>query len=140
MATSTYSSASRKSGARVAIRVVIALVAISLLVFLAFDVWFYRAVRASLPQYDGTIAVSGLKQPVQVIRDAQGVPTIRAATLDDLFFAQGYVVAQERLWQMDMIRRFASGDLAAILGPDLVAVDREQRVLGLRQVAENAVV
>jgi penicillin amidase len=140
MATSTYSSASRKSGARVAIRVVIALVAISLLVFLAFDVWFYRAVRASLPQYDGTIAVSGLKQPVQVIRDAQGVPTIRAATLDDLFFAQGYVVAQERLWQMDMIRRFASGDLAAILGPDLVAVDREQRILGLRQVAENAVV
>jgi penicillin amidase len=140
MATSTYSSSSsRKSGARVAIRVVIALVAIGLLVFLAFDIWFYRAVRASLPQYDGTIAVSGLTQPVQVIRDAQGVPTIKAATLDDLFFAQGYIVAQERLWQMDMIRRFASGDLAAILGPDFVAVDREQRILGLRQVAEKAV-
>jgi penicillin amidase len=67
------------------------------------------------------------------------VPTITASTLDDLFFAQGYVIAQERLWQMDMTRRFASGDLAAILGPDFAKVDRDQRILGLRQVAEKTV-
>ncbi len=73
------------------------------------------------------------------MRDSLGVPTITAASLDDLFFAQGYVIAQERLWQMDMTRRFASGDLAAILGPDFVQVDREQRILGLRQIAEKSV-
>jgi penicillin G amidase len=130
---------SRRTNARVAIRVVVVLLALGLLVFLAFDVWFYRAVRAALPQVDGTVAVAGLSQPVTVTRDSLGVPTITAATLDDLFFAQGYVIAQERLWQMDMTRRFASGDLAAVLGPDFVAVDKEQRILGLHQAAERAV-
>jgi penicillin G amidase len=135
----TSVSTSRRSDARVAIRVVVALLALGLLVFLAFDVWFYRAVRAALPQVDGSVDVAGLSQPVTVTRDAQGVPTITASTLNDLFYAQGYVIAQERLWQMDMTRRFASGDLAAILGPDFVAVDKEQRILGLRQIAEKSV-
>ena len=121
-----------------AIRVVIGLLVLALIVFLGFDVWFYRAVQASLPQYDGSVALRGLSQPVTVAFDAHGVPTINASTLNDLFFAQGYLTAQERLWQMDMTRRFASGDLAVILGPDFVAVDREQRILGLRQVAERA--
>jgi penicillin amidase len=117
--------------------VIIALLALVLIAFLAFDVWFYRAVRAALPQEDGTIKVSGLTQPVMVTRDSLGIPTITAANLHDLLFAQGYVTAQERLWQMDMTRRFASGDLAVILGPDLVATDREQRILGLRPAAEK---
>src|ERR1019366_287629 len=68
-----------------------------------------------------------------------GVPNIAAANLPDLFFAQGYVTAQDRLWQMDMTRRYASGDLAVILGPDYVKFDREHRILGLRQVAEKTV-
>ena len=139
MNTTTVATSPRRSNASVAIRVVVALLALALLVFLAFDVWFYRAVRAALPQVDGTVVLAGLSQPVTVTRDWLGVPTITAATLDDLFFAQGYVIAQERLWQMDMTRRFASGDLAAILGPDFVEVDREQRILGLRQAAEKAV-
>ncbi len=139
MNTTTVSVSRRPSNARVAIRVVVALLTLALLVFLAFDVWFYRAVRAAMPQVDGTVAVAGLSQPVTITRDALGVPTITAATLDDLFFAQGYVIAQERLWQMDMTRRFASGDLAAVLGPDFVAVDKEQRILGLHQAAERAV-
>ena len=138
MATSTLSASPRVSNTRIAVRVVIALLVVALLVFLAFDVWFYRAVQASLPRHEGTVAFAGLKQPVTVAYDSLGVPTITASNRDDLFFAQGYVTAQERLWQMDTIRRFASGDLAAILGPDLVAVDREQRILGLRQVAERA--
>jgi penicillin amidase len=112
---------------------------VSLVVFLAFDIWFYRAVEAALPVVDGTVALAGLSHPVTVVRDEHGVPTITAATTHDLFFAQGYVVAQERLWQMDATRRFASGDLAEVLGPDLVSVDREQRILGLRQAAEKAV-
>ena len=73
-----------------------------------------------------------------VTYDSLGVPNIAAANLPDLFFAQGYVTAQDRLWQMDMTRRYASGDLAVILGPEYVKYDREQRILGLRQVAEKA--
>jgi penicillin amidase len=110
-----------------------------LIVFLAFDFWFYRAVRAALPQVDGTIRLSGLASPVVVTYDALGVPNISAANLPDLFFAQGYVTAQDRLWQMDMTRRYASGDLAAILGPEYLKLDREHRILGLRQVAEKNV-
>src|SRR3974390_278203 len=138
MATSTVSASGRTSKARVAVRVVVALLVLGLLVFLAFDVWFYRAVQASMPRYEGSVAMAGLSQTVTVAFDAHGVPTINASTLGDLFFAQGYLTAQERLWQMDMTRRFASGDLAAVLGPDPVAVDREQRILGLRQTAETA--
>src|SRR5271166_1788333 len=139
MATMSISAPARTSNARIALRVVIALLVLALIVFLAFDVWFYRAVRAALPQVDGTIQVAGLTQPVMVTRDSLGIPTITATNLNDLFFAQGYVTAQERLWQMDMTRRYASGDLAVILGPDFVSVDRGQRILGLRQTAEKVV-
>jgi penicillin amidase len=140
MSTTSLASPARTSDARIAIRIVIALLALALIVFLGFDVWFYRAVRAALPVEDGTIRLSGLSQPVTVTRDSLGIPAITAANLDDLFFAQGYVTAQERLWQMDMTRRFASGDLAMVLGPSFVRVDREQRILGLRQVAEKTAV
>ncbi len=97
----------------------------------------YHAAKAALPQVDGTLTLSGLRAPVTVVRDAHGVPTIRAASLDDLFFAQGYVAAQDRLWQMDMTRRYASGDLSVILGPELVKHDTEQRTLGMHQMAER---
>src|SRR5579863_8154778 len=126
----------RKS--RFIFRAVVAVLILLLVVFLAFDYWFYRAVRASLPQRDGTVRLTGLTAPVIVSYDNLGVPNISAANLTDLFFAQGYVTAQDRLWQMDMMRRFASGDLAVILGPEYVKYDREQRILGLRQVAQGS--
>src|ERR1700676_2377043 len=97
-------------------------------------VWFYAAAHSAMPKLDGTVQLKGLSAPVTVVRDGHGVPSITAATLDDLFFAQGYVTAQDRLWQMDMMRRYASGELAAALGGEYVKVDREQRVLGLREV------
>jgi penicillin amidase len=114
---------------------------LGLLVLAAFAivVWFYSMARSALPQLDGTLGVSGLGAPVTVTRDAHGVPTIAAATLADLFFAQGYVTAQDRLWQMDILRRFAAGDLAEIIGPDLLDHDRQQRILGLRVAARKAV-
>ncbi|HZQ92102.1 MAG TPA: penicillin acylase family protein [Terriglobales bacterium] len=99
--------------------------------------WFYATARRALPQLDGAVRVAGLHAPVTVVRDAQGVPHITASTADDLFFAQGYVTAQDRLWQMDMSRRYASGELAEILGPSLIQHDRQQRILGLRQAAER---
>ena len=72
-----------------------------------------------------------------VRRDAHGVPHIEAATQDDLFVAQGYVTAQDRLWQMDASRRAANGNLAEILGPRLVTNDKTQRVLQIRLTAQR---
>ncbi len=100
--------------------------------------WFHSAARGAMPKLDGTVRVMGLRSPVTVVRDEHGVPSITAQTMDDLFFAQGYVTAQDRLWQMDMMRRFGAGELAAALGPDYVKVDREQRTLGLREVARRS--
>ena len=92
----------------------------------------------SLPQVDGGLHVSGLSAPVSVLRDRHGVPHIRASTPEDLFFAQGYVTAQDRLWQMDMLRRHGAGELAEILGSRLIEHDRVQRYLQLRNTADNA--
>lgn len=105
----------------------------------AFFLWFQWAAHSALPRLDGTIALSGLKASVSVVRDEHGVPSITAQSLDDLFFAQGFVTAQDRLWQMDMLRRYAAGEMAAALGKDYVEIDRQQRVLGLREVAERSV-
>src|SRR5499427_9068333 len=99
----------------------------------------YYVAKSALPQLDGSLQVSGLSGPVTVVRDTHGVPTIEATNLEDLFFAQGYVTAQDRLWKMDVMRRFAGGELSEILGPALLAHDREQRILGLRAAARKTV-
>src|SRR6185437_15626715 len=88
--------------------------------FIAGRYWTRHALRDSLPQIDGTLSIAGLSAPVTIQRDAHGVPHIHAATLDDLIVAQGFVTAQDRLWQMDILRRHAAGELAEILGPALV--------------------
>ena len=98
-----------------------------------------RRCSCSLPQLDGTVSVAGLSTPVQVVRDQQGVPHIRAHNLDDLFFAQGYVTAQDRLWQMDLSRRYAAGELSEVFGSAALSHDRQQRILGFRHLAENSV-
>jgi penicillin amidase len=98
----------------------------------------YFVARAALPQLDGTLRVKGLSAAVKVTRDGHGVPAIEAATLEDLFFAQGFVTAQDRLWQMDIMRRFAGGELSEILGEDTLKIDREQRILGLRAAARKS--
>jgi penicillin amidase len=101
--------------------------------------WMYSVARSALPQLDGRVKVSGLSARVTVVRDGHGVPTIDAASFGDLFFAQGYVTAQDRLWQMDMMRRFAGGEISELLGEEFVKHDREQRILGLRVAAQKAV-
>jgi len=88
---------------------------------------------------DGNVPVSGLTAPVTITRDAQSVPSIHAANLDDLLFAQGYITAADRLFQMDALRRHGAGTLAEILGPSLIQHDREQRILQLRAAADRAV-
>src|SRR5271165_5735710 len=139
MVAPTIAPPARLSNRKFIFRTVVAILVLLLIVFLAFDFWFYRAVRAALPQVDGTIHLSELTNPVIVTYDSLGVPHIAASNLNDLLFAQGYITAQDRLWQMDMTRRYASGDLSAALGPEYVKIDREQRILGLRQVAERSV-
>ena len=100
--------------------------------------WLYSVERRELPQLDGTITLSGLSGPVTIIRDHLGVPHVRAASYDDLFFAQGFVTAQDRLWQMDVSRRYAAGTLAEVLGPRLLPHDRRQRYLQIRASCERA--
>jgi penicillin G amidase len=101
-------------------------------------IWAYGIAHSALPQLDGNLRVAGLQQLVVVTRDTQGVPTIEAASLADLFFAQGYVTAQDRLWQMDIMRHYAEGDLAEVVGPAGLTHDKEQRILGIRQAAQRA--
>ncbi|HEX6317176.1 MAG TPA: penicillin acylase family protein [Gemmatimonadaceae bacterium] len=93
---------------------------------------FDSLARSSLARIEGRQQIPGLQDSVQIIRDRWGVPHIYAQNLDDLFFAQGFVQAQDRLWQMDMYRRTWSGELAEILGPSYVAHDRLARLLKFR--------
>jgi penicillin amidase len=99
--------------------------------------WMHHTMVASLPQVDGTVKLPGLSAPVTVRRDSHGVPHIEASSQDDLLVAQGYVTAQDRLWQMDMLRRNAAGELAEILGSTLVEHDKTQRVFQFRNVAQR---
>jgi penicillin amidase len=100
--------------------------------------WQLRCMRAALPQLHGRIVLAGLTAPVTVRRDAHGVPHIAAQNLDDLWRAQGYITAQDRLWQMDMLRRYAAGNLAELLGPPLIEHDRAQRILQILPAAAAA--
>ena len=93
---------------------------------------FEALAKASLSQIEGTIALPGLKQPVHVMRDEWGVPHIYAQNLDDLFFAQGFVQAQDRLWQMEIYRRTYEGRLSEILGASALRHDRLTRLLNYR--------
>jgi len=114
-------------------------IACTLLVMVIGAVWyFYWIARSALPQLDGTLSVPGISSKVRVTRDVHGLPTIEASTLEDLFFAQGYVTAQDRLWQMDMMRRAAAGELSEVIGEPTVKMDREARILGLRLAAESS--
>ncbi len=86
----------------------------------------------SLAKIDGTLKVHGLKQPVEIVRDKQGIPHIFAQNDDDLFFAQGYVMAQDRLWQLEMWRRWREGRLAEIFGPQAFDYDVRTRLMMFR--------
>ena len=107
--------------------------------FLLARHWVRTTVSESLPQIDGSLALAGLSSPVSVQRDAHGVPHIHASTLDDLVFAQGFVTAQDRLFQMDTLRRYSSGELAEILGSRLIPHDKLQRTLQIRASADRAI-
>src|SRR6266576_1662640 len=91
---------------------------------------------SSLPQLDGRIAVGGPTHSIHIARDTDGVPLIDAANDEDAAFGLGFAHAQDRLFQMELQRRYGAGRLAEIFGPQAVATDRQMRVLGLYRAAE----
>jgi len=101
----------------------------------AAGIWWL--VYRPLPQVDGTIVVNGLHSDVSVERDRWGVPHIRAGSAEDMVEAQGYVMAQDRLWQMDLLRRIGRGQLSEIFGPAVLSVDKKFRTLGFGRTAER---
>ena len=122
---------------RIAAGLVIGLLIAATIGVIGSMAWLKGAMREQMPVLDGDLQLPGLSAPVLVRRDVHGIPHIQAATMDDLVEAQGFVVAQDRLWQMDMARRFAAGELAELLGPSVVEHDEVQRVLQIRPAAEH---
>jgi penicillin amidase len=93
--------------------------------------------KRGLPQIAGVLRVKGLDGLVTIVRDKWGCPHIDACTESDVWFAQGFCHAQDRLWQIERTRRFARGTLAEILGEPLIPIDKQYRRLGIRRVSER---
>ena len=104
---------------------------------LAAGLVFYVLVRRAWPETDGRLAVRGLEAPVEIVRVEPGVPHIYAKNAHDLFFAQGYVHAQDRLWQMEFNRVVGQGRLASLFGEGALEIDKIMHVFGLAQAAER---
>jgi penicillin G amidase len=108
---------------------------IAVLLALSFGVVYWVAYRP-LPKTSGQI-VAPISTQAAVQRDALGIPHISAAGWEDAIFLQGYVTAQDRLWQMDVLRRLAAGELSEVLGTSTLELDREARGIRMRRVAEQ---
>lgn len=106
---------------------------LGLILVATLGLYFY--LTSTKPVYSGELTLSGLNEPVEVYYDEYGIPHIYAQNETDAYFALGYVHAQDRLFQMEMIRRAASGRLSAVLGKDLLKVDKLFRTLGIHDFA-----
>ena len=104
-------------------RILLGLLALIVVVILVLVIYVYVAVDDSFPQTSGEISLQGLDGPVNVYRDPYGIPQIYASTEHDLFFAEGYVHAQDRFWQMDFQRHVGSGRLSELIGSNGVDTD-----------------
>ncbi len=107
-----------------------------LLLILVLGLGAYWWLNSSQPQYEGSVTLEGLKTEVEVYYDTYGIPHIYADNLEDSYYALGYVHAQDRLFQMEMLRRVGGGQLSEILGPDLVDTDRFLRTMGINEMAK----
>ncbi len=116
-------------------RVFVAAIVIVLVLIVVGAGGGYWFATKGFPQIDGTLRVPGLKNQVEIVRDRMGVPHIYAGSADDLLFAQGYVQAQDRLWQMEFNRRIGSGTLSDVLGAAAIKQDRFLRTIGLARAA-----
>jgi penicillin amidase len=117
--------------------VVAALAALVGLAFGAMTLNITLAARSGVARVDGTVSGLALHHAVTIVRDDRDVPHVRARDEHDLFFAQGYVTGSDRLFQMDVTRRYVLGTLAELLGPPLLRIDEAQRTLDARTMAER---
>lgn len=118
-------------------RILFALLSLIVVLGILFAVLGPLTVRRSFPQTSGDLSLSGLDGPVDIYRDAHGVPHIYAATSHDLFFAQGYVHAQDRFWQMDFWRHTGAGRLSEMFGEAQLETDQFLRTMGWGRVARQ---
>ena len=119
---------------RVSLTIVLAVVCIAMLLVCGIAVWW---VRAALPKVDGRVALAGVSGPITIRRDERGIAHVEAGTESDLFFGNGYAVAQDRLWEMDLLRREAQGRLSEVVGPAALPLDRYYATLGLTEAAQR---
>ncbi|MFI6940319.1 penicillin acylase family protein [Streptomyces sp. NPDC050418] len=135
-ATSADRKAGRKKGRR--LRLLVLVLVVALVAGLGYGAWWsISTVRASLPQTKGSLTLDGLSAPVDVRRDAQGIPQLYADSDEDLFRAQGYVQAQDRFWEMDVRRHMTSGRLSEMFGKGQVETDAFLRTLGWHRIAKQ---
>ncbi len=113
----------------------VALLLLAAIAMLLLAAWL--VLRASLPALDGTIFPAGVGGGISIERDAAGVPTVLGATIDDVAYGTGFVHAQDRYFQMDLSRRLAAGELAALLGPVALEQDRKARLFRFRALARQ---
>jgi penicillin G amidase len=121
------------------LRVLALVLAVLILTVLASGLFLHHRLQASLPQLDGERRMAGLSAPVEIERDDLGVPTIRAASRLDAARALGFLHAQDRFFQMDLLRRQSAGELAELVGRGALEMDREHRIHRFRTVARQVV-
>ena len=119
------------------LRSLIILGGIVLFLVLVLVVAWLWVTRQPFPKTRGSITLEGLSSPVEIFRDRYGVPHIYARTSEDLFFAQGFVHAQDRFWQMEFWRRLGSGGLSELFGENLLETDKFLRTMGFYEVAKE---
>ncbi|HEX7974215.1 MAG TPA: penicillin acylase family protein [Anaerolineales bacterium] len=134
---STAVKTKRTSLPRILGRILIWLVSILLIASILFAAFGVYTVRSSFPQVSGEIHLAGLNGPIEIYRTSLGIPQVYASTQHDLFFAQGYVHAQDRFWQMDFWRHIGSGRLAEMFGKSELKTDQFLRTLGWARVAQQ---
>lgn len=120
---------------RFALRSLVVLCLLALLTVLGG--WLF--LRGSAPRLDGQLAIAGLHAPVTVTRDSLGVPVIQAANRQDAARVLGFLHAQDRFFEMDLMRRLAAGELSALVGPGALNLDKAHRLYRLRSVAQQVV-
>jgi len=123
---------------KVLLRIVAWVLAVVVVLVLAVGGGSYLWLRRALPQTGGSVRVQGLGAPVQIVRDADGVPHIRAGSEADALFGLGYAHAQDRLWQMEFQRRIGSGRLSELFGESTLETDKFLRTLGVARAARSA--
>ncbi|MCP4657340.1 MAG: penicillin acylase family protein [bacterium] len=113
------------------------LIVLVVLALLVGGLWLRGWLTASLPELDGEQVVDGIAEPVSLERDALGVVRIRGVNRDDVAFGTGFAHAQDRFFQMDLMRRQAAGEMAALVGRPVLRLDRSRRIYRFRAVAEE---